>query len=82
MFAVCFLAFCVLSLGLVFFLGEDFFPQVDAGLMRLHFARAPGCVWKKRPGLCDEVERVLRSEIPKEELQTMLDNIGLAQLEH
>ena len=27
--------------------------------------------------LCDEVERVLRSEIPKEELQTMLDNIGV-----
>src|ERR1700752_2901680 len=33
-FAICFLAFCVLSLGLVFFLGEDFFPQVDAGLLR------------------------------------------------
>jgi len=27
--------------------------------------------------LCDEVEQVLRSEIPKEELQTMLDNIGV-----
>jgi len=27
--------------------------------------------------LCDEVERVLRSEIPAEELQTMLDNVGV-----
>ena len=26
-FAACFLAFCILSMGLVFFLGEDFFPS-------------------------------------------------------
>ncbi|MGA7378289.1 MAG: efflux RND transporter permease subunit, partial [Candidatus Sulfotelmatobacter sp.] len=30
LFVICFLAFCLLSLGLFFFLGEDFFPQVDA----------------------------------------------------
>ena len=35
-FVVCFLAFCLLSLGLFLFLGQDFFPQVDAGLLRLH----------------------------------------------
>ncbi|MGC1652259.1 MAG: efflux RND transporter permease subunit, partial [Candidatus Sulfotelmatobacter sp.] len=35
-FVVCFLVFCVLSLGLYTFLGQDFFPQVDAGLLRLH----------------------------------------------
>src|ERR1700732_3595567 len=32
LFAVCFLLFCLLSLGLFSFLGQDFFPQVDAGL--------------------------------------------------
>ena len=42
LFAACFLAFCVLSLGLVFFLGEDFFPSVDAGLMRLHMRARAG----------------------------------------
>ena len=36
LFASVFLAFCLLSLGWVFFLGEDFFPSVDAGLIRLH----------------------------------------------
>ena len=34
-FATCFLLFCVLSLGLALFLGEDFFPQVDAGIAAL-----------------------------------------------
>ena len=69
--------FCVLSLGLVFFLGQDFFPQVDAGLIRLHFRALPGLRVEETARLCDEVEQVLRSEIPAEELQTMLDNIGV-----
>jgi CzcA family heavy metal efflux pump len=77
LFATCFVIFCVLSMGLVFFLGQDFFPQVDAGLIRLHFRARPGLRVEETAKLCDEVERVLRSEIPKEELQTVLDNIGL-----
>ncbi|MGA7080058.1 MAG: efflux RND transporter permease subunit [Terriglobales bacterium] len=77
LFSLCFVAFCVLSLGLVFFLGRDFFPQVDAGLIRLHFRARPGLRVEETARLCDEVERVLRNEIPKEELQTILDNIGL-----
>ncbi|MGA9354150.1 MAG: efflux RND transporter permease subunit [Terriglobales bacterium] len=77
LFSVCFVIFCVLSLGLVFFLGQDFFPQVDAGLIRLHFRARPGLRVEETAKLCDEVERVLRSEIPKDELQTVLDNIGL-----
>ena len=77
LFSLGFAAFCVLSLGLVFFLGRDFFPQVDAGLIRLHFRARPGLRVEETARLCDEVERVLRSEIPKEELQTMLDNIGV-----
>src|SRR5208337_4382927 len=76
-FCLGFAAFCFLSLGLVFFLGRDFFPQVDAGLIRLHFRARPGLRVEETARLCDEVERVLRSEIPKEELQTMLDNIGV-----
>ena len=77
LFAVCFSTFCVLSLGLVFFLGQDFFPQVDAGLIRLHFRARPGLRVEETARLCDEVEQVLRSEIPKDELQTVLDNIGV-----
>jgi CzcA family heavy metal efflux pump len=77
LFAIGFVMFCVLSLGLVFFLGQDFFPPVDAGLIRLHFRARPGLRVEETARLCDEVEQVLRSEIPKEELQTILDNIGV-----
>ncbi|MFZ1918228.1 MAG: efflux RND transporter permease subunit [Terriglobales bacterium] len=77
LFCVCFLLFCVLSMGLVFFLGQDFFPSVDAGLIRLHFRARPGLRVEETARLCDEVDEELRSEIPREDLQTMLDNIGL-----
>ena len=76
-FAACFVAFCVLSLFLVFFLGEDFFPSVDAGQMRLHVRGRAGMRVEETARLCDEVERYLRQQIPKDELVTILDNIGL-----
>jgi CzcA family heavy metal efflux pump len=77
LFALCFVAFCVLSMTLVFYLGEDFFPQVDAGLIRLHLRAHPGLRVEETARLTDEVEQVLRSEIPKDELRTVLDNIGV-----
>ena len=50
-FVACFLIFCVLSLGLYSFLGQDFFPQVDAGLLRAACARPHRtCAWKKQHG--------------------------------
>jgi CzcA family heavy metal efflux pump len=76
-FVLFFLAFCLLSLGLFMFLGQDFFPQVDAGLLRLHVRARPGLRVEETARLCDEIEAVLRQEIPKDELQTVLDNIGL-----
>jgi CzcA family heavy metal efflux pump len=76
-FVLCFLLFCVLSLGLFAFLGEDFFPQVDAGLLRLHMRARPGLRVEETARLCDQVEAALREEIPHGEVQTILDNIGL-----
>jgi CzcA family heavy metal efflux pump len=72
-----FLAFCLLSLGLFLFLGQDFFPQVDAGLLKLHVRARPGLRVEETARLCDQIEVVLREQIPKRELQTILDNIGL-----
>ena len=77
LFAFCFLLFCVLSLGLVLFLGEDFFPQVDAGLLRLHVRARAGLRVEETARLCDQVEAFLREQIPQGQLQTILDNIGL-----
>jgi CzcA family heavy metal efflux pump len=76
-FMICFLAFCLLSLGLYSFLGQDFFPQVDAGLLRLHVRARPGLRVEETARLCDEIENTLRHEIPNGQLQTVLDNIGL-----
>ena len=76
-FVICFLAFCLLSLGLFTFLGQDFFPQVDAGLLRLHVRARPGLRVEETARLCDQIEAVLHQEIPGTELQTILDNIGL-----
>ncbi|HTC94016.1 MAG TPA: efflux RND transporter permease subunit [Terriglobales bacterium] len=77
LFAVCFAGFCVLSLGLAFVLGQDFFPSVDAGLIRLHLRARPGLRVEETARLCDEVEQALRQTIPPEEVQTVLDNIGV-----
>ena len=76
-FVICFLVFCLLSLGLFMFLGQDFFPQVDAGLLRLHVRARPGLRVEETARLSDQIEAVLREEIPGNELQTILDNIGL-----
>ena len=76
-FALGFITFCVLSLGWVFFLGQDFFPSVDAGLMRLHVRARAGLRVEETAKLCDQIEQYLRQQIPKNELVTILDNIGL-----
>jgi multidrug efflux pump subunit AcrB len=77
LFAGCFLVFCVLSLGLYSFLGQDFFPSVDAGLLRLHVRARPGLRVEETARLCNQIEDALRGEIPQGQLQTILDNIGL-----
>jgi CzcA family heavy metal efflux pump len=77
LFASCFLAFCVLSAGLVFFLGRDFFPSVDAGQIRLHMRARTGLRIEEAARLADQVNQSVRQTIPKDELVTILDNIGL-----
>src|ERR1700757_444635 len=76
-FAACFLGFCVLSAGLVFVLGRDFFPKVDAGQIRLHFRARTGLRIEETARLADQIDRVIRQTIPPRELQTILDNLGV-----
>jgi CzcA family heavy metal efflux pump len=77
LFGTCFLAFCVLSVGLVGILGRDFFPKVDAGQIRLHFRARTGLRIEETARLADEVDGAIRETIPPKELQTVLDNIGV-----
>jgi CzcA family heavy metal efflux pump len=76
-FVSAFLGFCVLSGGLVFFLGRDFFPSVDAGQMRLHVRARAGLRIEETARLVDLVEQEIRHEIPQKEVSALLDNIGL-----
>ncbi len=76
-FSAAFLGFCVLSGCLVFVLGRDFFPKVDAGQIRLHFRARTGLRIEETARLADQVEGVIRETIPSRELQTVLDNIGV-----
>jgi CzcA family heavy metal efflux pump len=77
LFAVCFLAFCAASCLLTPFLGEDFFPKVDAGQMRLHVRAKTGTRVEETAVLCDHVEEAIRRTIPPRELESIVDNIGL-----
>jgi CzcA family heavy metal efflux pump len=76
-FVAGFLAFCLLSGGLVFFLGRDFFPNVDAGQFRLHVRGRAGLRIEETARLIDQVEQQIRREVPRKEINTILDNIGL-----
>jgi len=77
-FAGLFLAFCVLSCALVFILGRDFFPSVDAGQIRLHIRLPSGTRVEETARVADEVEGVIRTLVPPGELVTILDNLGVA----
>jgi CzcA family heavy metal efflux pump len=72
-----FLAFCVLSCLLYPVLGRDFFPTVDAGQIRLHIRAATGTRIEETARLADAVEASIRELVPKDELETILDNLGV-----
>src|SRR5437588_7353019 len=76
-FAAGFLAFCICSWLLVPFLGQNFFPAVDAGTFRLHVRAPTGTRIEQIAKLVDEVETNIRRQIPAKELEGMIDNIGL-----
>ena len=76
-FAVIFMAFVVGTWFLLPFLGQDFFPSVDAGQFRLHVRAPTGMRIEETGQLVDRVENVIRSLVPHDELGGILDNIGV-----
>jgi len=57
--------------------GRDFFPQVDAGQMRLHVRAPPGTRIEKTQEYFAEVEAEIRRIVGNDQIDVMLDNIGL-----
>lgn len=76
-FSIGFMAFCLLSCGLFFALGRDFFPAVDAGQVRLHFRMPTGTRIEETARSADEIEAVIRELVPADQLETVLDNLGV-----
>jgi len=77
-FLVTFFAACLASLAIIVpFLGQNFFPSVDAGSFTLHLRARTGLRIEDTAFLCDEVENSIRSKIPPTELSSIIDNIGL-----
>ncbi len=67
----------VCSLLLFPALGRDFFPQVDAGQMRLHVRAPPGTRLEQTQADFAQVESAIRSIAGNYQIDTVLDNIGL-----
>ncbi len=77
-FLLVFFAACLGSLALIVpWLGQDFFPSVDAGSFKLHMRAPTGMRIEDTAFLCDEVESSIRKEIPANEVASIIDNIGL-----
>jgi CzcA family heavy metal efflux pump len=72
-----FLACVVLSFGLWPFLGENFFPAVDSGQILMHVRAQPGTRIEETARLFDLIEQIVRGTIPPDQLDNIVDNIGL-----
>jgi multidrug efflux pump subunit AcrB len=76
-FSIGFLVFFGGSWMLAPHLGQNFFPNVDAGQFRLHVRAPGGARIEETTRLVDRVEAVVREVIPAEQLGGILDNIGI-----
>jgi len=77
-FLLSFVGACVASLIILIpWLGQDFFPTVDSGQFRMHLRARTGTRIEETARLCDLIEQSIRQQIPPDQLDTIIDNIGL-----
>ncbi|MGY3805139.1 efflux RND transporter permease subunit [Pigmentibacter ruber] len=72
-----FFIFLILSSSLIFFVGTDFFPQTDAGIIKLHYRARPGTRIEETENQVRVIETKIREIIPKNEIQTINSMIGI-----
>jgi multidrug efflux pump subunit AcrB len=58
-------------------LGQDFFPAVDGGQIKLHMRARTGTRIEETAALCDRVEATIREIIPSKQIASIVDNLGL-----
>ena len=73
-----FFLICLSAGALLPWLGQDFFPSTDNGEFILHLRAKTGTRIEETARICDLVEDSVRATIPRREMDTILDNIGLA----
>ena len=69
--------FSVVSLALFPFLGQNFFPSVDAGRFDLHVRMKTGMRIEETARNVDLIEQMIRQVIPANQLQGIIDNLGI-----
>ena len=72
-----FLFACLAVFLLLPFLGQDFFPSSDNGQFILHLRARSGTRIEETAKICDLVDGSIRREVPDEEMDNILDDIGL-----
>jgi len=72
-----FLLVCTVLLLLIPLLGQNFFPSTDNGSFILHVRAKTGTRIEETARLCDLVEHSIRSIVPENQMDNILDNIGL-----
>ena len=76
-FVIGFMVVVLTSFVLVPFLGRDFFPAVDSGQISIHVRAPTGTKLEETAALFDAVEARIRSDLPKSETGSIIDNIGM-----
>ncbi|MFL6795776.1 MAG: efflux RND transporter permease subunit [Xanthobacteraceae bacterium] len=73
-----FLGLTLLSFGLAPYLGQDFFPTVDGGQIKIHMRAQTGTRIEETTRLSDRVSEAVGNIIAPADLQGMVSNIGLS----
>jgi multidrug efflux pump subunit AcrB len=76
-FVIGFLVFVGLSFLLVPFLGQNFFPNVDAGSILMHVRTQVGTRVEESANQLADVQKAIRRIIPPDQIDAMTDNIGM-----
>jgi CzcA family heavy metal efflux pump len=78
LFITGFMVVVAASFLLVPFLGSDFFPTIDAGQMVLHARLPAGTRIEHALPVFARIEDDIRTMIPRRDLSTVIDNIGVS----
>jgi multidrug efflux pump subunit AcrB len=73
------IAALVLALGAVMFIfvGRDFYPAIDGGMIQLHVRAPPGTRIEVTEQIFQKVEDKIRQVIPQKDLDLIVDNFGV-----